>query len=1224
VPGERISEADAAFPSATPLSEELTVDSALREASNTRAGGDAGRFSGTERFQVTKWLGRGGFGVVYEALDRRQHSMVALKLLRRPYAELLYRFKREFRALAEVRHRNLVRLYDLEAAGRDVFFTMELVEGAPLLDHIGRRPERAREALRQLAEGLNALHRAGKLHRDVKPSNILVEKGGRVVLLDFGLAVELGAPESDSADRAGTPLYMSPEQCAARPLSEASDWYSAGVVLFEALTGRRPFEGDEVETAKQVKEAPRASSLQAGIPAELDDLCAALLQRDPAARPTGEELLRLLRAAPVPQRASEPFIGRAAELALLWRVFAAGQSAMVLAHGPSGMGKSALLRRFLDEVARRRPETLILAGRCYERESVPYKALDAVVDELARHLRQLPAPEVETLLVREAAALCKLFPVLRRVPAFHDARAAAQGDVGEVRSRGLTALRELFARLGARGPVVVCIDDLQWGDVDSAVLLAELVRQPDAPAVFWLVSFRGDELATSPMLRRLTALRESTLAETEIHDLPLGALGGEEAQQLATALLVEAHGDGARAQAIAAESRGSPFFVQELARGHFRGGEGALDELVRRRVALLAGAARGIVEVVAVAARPLELQVLASAAGVEGDLGAQLAHLRSERWIRAREGDGEKLLESYHDRIREAVVSGIAPGPLKALHLRLAAALEQSQLGDAARIGRHLADGGDAAHAQVYLVRAAEQAASALAFDEAAHLYQTALDLGPADPLPLELARAEALSAAGRGPEAAHIWLAAVDRVEAGKRTNLTRRASEELLLSGRVDEGFAAIGTVLGELGLSLPRSHSGAMAQAAWGLLRQKIRAPRLRLRRTPCSARELEQVDALAGLSWAVAMLDPLIGYALQTQHLRLAFRSGDRVRAALALALEAPLAAMKGTQRERTRRMLDTARELAAGAEKERIPDAMFSAVEGISALMEGRWLEAREHLDQAQRQANAGPIGHGSLSGTVAAMRMMTLFWMGRSGDLLQEVPLLLRSMEERSNLYGWLFLKLLEGWAHSCSGRLASAWAASTAARERLPERGFQLQRWYLEYGQVKFLLLEARCEEAWQRLETLTQATRFSTVGQVQRASGLWVRASAALGCAQVSPGTRKKMLGEARRMVRKLERERTPWILAIARALQASIASVAGDGDAALRLLGEAEPLLDEQHLESVAAIARLARGGIIVKKGGGEAGREIAARAESWQKAQRVSPVVARVLLPGEWSA
>jgi hypothetical protein len=142
----------------------------------------------------------------------------------------------------------------------------------------------------------------------------------------------------------------------------------------------------------------------------------------------------------------------------------------------------------------------------------------------------------------------------------------------------------------------------------------------------------------------------------------------------------------------------------------------------------------------------------------------------------------------------------------------------------------------------------------------------------------------------------------------------------------------------------------------------------------------------------------------------------------------------------------------------------------------------------------------------------------------------------------------------------------------------------------------------------------------RFATVGQVQRASGMWVRAAAALGRAQASPPLRKKMLGEARRMVRQLERERSPWILALARALEASIASVAGDAGAALRLLGEAEPLLDEHHLESVAAVARLARGRIM----GGDSGRELEERAESWLSSQRVSPLVARVLLPGAWSA
>src|SRR5262249_48157821 len=152
---------------------------------------------------------------------------------------------------AEVRHRNLVQLYELVASGNDVFFTMELIRGQPPLQHVRERPDAARALVRQLAEGLQALHRASKLHRDVKPSNILVEEDGRVVLLDFGLAVDLEV--GDTQDWAGTPHYMSPEQCAEEPLEPASDWYSVGAVLFHTLTGRPPFEGtvDEVLCDKQ-------------------------------------------------------------------------------------------------------------------------------------------------------------------------------------------------------------------------------------------------------------------------------------------------------------------------------------------------------------------------------------------------------------------------------------------------------------------------------------------------------------------------------------------------------------------------------------------------------------------------------------------------------------------------------------------------------------------------------------------------------------------------------------------------------------------------------------------------------------------------------------------------------------------------------------------------------------------------------------------------------------
>ena len=209
-------------------------------------------FEGNARFELRRVLGEGGMGLVYEAFDREREMVVALKTVNAIDAQSIYRLKTEFRSRVDLEHRNLVRLGELLHEDGHWFFTMELVEGWPFLDWVrngdGAVEAKLRDAVRQLATGVEALHRAGKVHRDLKPSNVLVTRKGRVVILDFGLVGESSqALHSAGVDLVGTAAYMAPEQARSPSVTAAADTYSIGVMIYEALAGRLPFDGSPLE-----------------------------------------------------------------------------------------------------------------------------------------------------------------------------------------------------------------------------------------------------------------------------------------------------------------------------------------------------------------------------------------------------------------------------------------------------------------------------------------------------------------------------------------------------------------------------------------------------------------------------------------------------------------------------------------------------------------------------------------------------------------------------------------------------------------------------------------------------------------------------------------------------------------------------------------------------------------------------------------------------------------
>ncbi len=479
-----------------------------------------------ERFELRDQIGAGSMGRVYRVFDRLRGGEVALKALRAIGPTALYRFKREFRELCDLCHPNLVAFHELYVVEGEWMFTMELVEGMPFRAWVDRSEARLRDALIQLADGLTALHAAGKIHRDVKPSNVLVAADGRVVILDFGLVRDPEGTDVTHEGRAiGTPAYMSPEQAADLPLTPATDWYSVGVMLYEALTARKPYVGSsgEVLLDKQRFDPPPPSATDPDVAADLDVLAMALLARDPAMRPRGEEVLARLGAAPSPwtrrivDRASPRDLTqtRATELAQLRDALDASRDhpVILMLRGKRGAGRSTLLDTFADQLGSDATTFQVRVGR---REDVPFRGLDQLVDCLTRYLIAADPEVAAELLPRDLDGLAQMFPTMQRLRAARLPEIAPAGDPKQLARRAFGAVAEMLTGIARRGPLAVLLDDAHWGEIAGAQTTVAMMSRPDAPRMLFVASYDTEHAAAVPitMLEAWTGdLRRIDLSE---------------------------------------------------------------------------------------------------------------------------------------------------------------------------------------------------------------------------------------------------------------------------------------------------------------------------------------------------------------------------------------------------------------------------------------------------------------------------------------------------------------------------------------------------------------------------------------------------------------------------------------------------------------------------------------------------------------------------------------
>lgn len=1195
-----------------------------------------------ERFQILAEIGAGGFGTVYKAWDDDRKSHVALKALNRMDFKSVDLFKREFRALADVTHPNLVSLYELFLIEPFWFLTMELVQGVsfnqyarnPVTDFANRNPgfdeQRLRNSAQQLAQGIDSLHLAGVLHRDLKSSNVLVAEGGRVVVLDFGMAAILDANQlhqvTDHAV-AGTCSYMSPEQAAGIVISPASDWYSFGTMLFEVLTGRLPFLGKPLQVLmdKQRIDPPAPRELVATIPEDLDRLCTELLRRNPSDRPHAAEILQRLSGGqqsspavhkiPSTETQGLPFVGREVALEQLHSAFRdvqAGTAKNILIGGSPGVGKSALVGRFLNSILRRE-DVVVLSGRCYERESVPYKAVDALVDSLAAYLASLPAQTAEVYLPIDTLALVRVFPSLRRVSAVTEAaeRSSKIPDPQEIRRRAFRALRELLCRLGNRLDLILVIDDLQWGDVDSALLMNDLLQPPDSPIMLFLGTHRSEDVSC-PFLSTLFQSSHDYAAPILWQKLQIDPLSLDESRRLLMGLTGRSSPE---VEAIAHQSRGNPFFVRELAyflqSGDYRESkpegknESTLDRVLWSRISSLPAGAKRLMEVIAVSGRPLRVNDAERASGVVAD---ELRLLRAAHLIRSTGPESKNIVECYHDCIRESTVSHLTPEVLQEHNRNLAMTLESAVDADPEHLAMHFEGCANPERASHYYGLAAARAADLLAFDRSAELYDRAINLAlfqESRIRNLHVSRGDALANAGRGREAAREYLLATSGAEAEEKLDLNRRAAEQFLISGHLDEGLESLRVVLKSSGMRFPTTPLRALIKLLWYRLLLRIRGIGFRQRDiSQISNESLSRIDTCWTVAVGLTMIDPIRAACFMSCGLLHALRAGEPYRVARAMAIEAvhesSVAGPRGKQYANL--LLRRAGEIAETIDSPHA-SGLVTLAQGMIAILSGNSQVSLEKCEEAEKYFRDHCVRLSWELDTSQIHSIYACFYRGDFVQLRSRLTAFLKDAEERGDTYAEMSMSgnFVDLELHA--GNVEGARHALEESVRLCSRPGFELQQFTIFYGESHFHLYSRSGSTAWSVARERRKNIRNSLLGRVQ-----YIRVMTAYlcgRCALAAASGDALLLREAEREASLILSERVSWARPFATQILAGAAVQKGDREKAKALFDSVARDFDEHGMVAYSNASRRRYGELL----GGQGGTQLVQEIDAWMYAQGI---------------
>ncbi len=729
------------------------------------------------RYHVKKFLGEGGKKKVYLAHDTVLDRDVAFALIKTEKLDDVARtrIKREARAMGKLGdHPNIVTVYDIGDHEGQPYIVQPFMAGGDVKGLIDKAPEhrlpldKTLDIARSVCKGLEFAHSKGIIHRDLKPGNVMLSADGTAEIGDFGLAVAVDLSRlTQSGMMVGTVAYMPPEQAMGGKVTVKADLYSLGAMLYEMVTGRPPFVGDDsVSIIGQHINTPPVSPAwhRADLPPALDTLIMQLLEKDPEKRPESAavvlQALETIEAGKITKEAAKEtaqenplyrrvFVGREQELKQLQAAFdgaMSGQGALMMVMGEPGIGKTALCEQLSTYVTLRGGKTLV--GHCYEEGSLSLPYL-AFVEAMRSYVLSREVKDLREELGTGAADVARIVSEIRERL---KVKPRPQKDPEEERYRLMQAVTGFLTNAASVQPLLIVLEDLHDADKGTLDMLTHVSRHLAGARLLVVGTYRDVEVdRTHPLSAALAELRRGSTYGRVI----LRGLNADEVRRMLESITRESVPWGL-AEAVHRQTEGNPLFVQEVVRflaeeglitqkeGRWRPAKDTplemnipegLRDVIGKRLSLLSKECNQLLSVASVIGREFGIGTLRAVAAMNEDVFVSaLKDAVRLSVLEERSQVGVVRYRFTHAFFRQTLYEEmIAPQRLK-LHQQVARALETQyakRLGEhAAELAEHFSqstDPNDLVKAIDYGTMAAQRAIEVYAYGEAVRLLDQAI-----------------------------------------------------------------------------------------------------------------------------------------------------------------------------------------------------------------------------------------------------------------------------------------------------------------------------------------------------------------------------------------------------------------------------------------------------------------------------------------------------------------